>query len=79
VPFPPISLPARPTAFLIKKYAKVQKGSVKGKNEIVGSLTSDQVMEIATIKLPDLNAYDLDAAIKSVKGTAINMGIEVKD
>ena len=68
-----------PTAFLIKKYAKVQKGSVKGKNEIVGSFTSDQVKEIATIKLPDLNAYDLDAAIKSVKGTAINMGIEVKN
>ena len=67
-----------PTASLIKKYAKVQKGSVKGKNEIVGSLTEDQVKEIATIKLPDLNANDLDAAIKTVKGTALNMGIEVK-
>ena len=40
--------------------------------------TSDQVKEIATIKLPDLNAYDLDAAVKIVKGTALNMGIEVK-
>ena len=68
-----------PTPFLIKKYAKVQKGSVKGKNEIVGSLTEEQVKEIATIKLPDLNAYDLDAAIKTVKGTAINMGIEIKE
>ena len=67
-----------PTASLIKKYAKVQKGSVKGKNEIVGSLTEDQVKEIATIKLPDLNANDLDAAIRTVKGTALNMGIEVK-
>jgi len=67
-----------PTAFLIKKYAKVKKGSVKGKNEIVGHLTEEQVKEIATIKLPDLNAYDLDAAIKTVKGTALNMGIEVK-
>ena len=67
-----------PTAFLIKKYAKVQKGSVKGKNEIVGSLTEEQVKEIATIKLPDLNAYDLEAAVKIVKGTALNMGIEVK-
>ena len=64
-----------PTAFLIKKYAKVNKGSVKGKNEIVGHLTEDQIKEIATIKLPDLNAY---AAIKTVKGTALNMGIEVK-
>ena len=67
-----------PTAFLIKKYAKVKKGSVKGRNEIVGSLTEDQVKEIATIKLPDLNAYDLDAAVKIVKGTALNMGIEIK-
>jgi len=67
-----------PTAFLIKKYAKVQKGSVKGKNEIVGSLTEDQVREIAEIKLPDLNAYDIEAAIKIVKGTALNMGIEIK-
>ena len=67
-----------PTAYLIKKYAKVQKGSVKGKNEIVGTLTEDQVKEIATIKLPDLNANDLDAAIRTVKGTALNMGIEVK-
>ena len=67
-----------PTASLIKKYAKVQKGSVKGRNEIVGTLTEDQVKEIATIKLPDLNANDLDAAIRTVKGTALNMGIEVK-
>lgn len=67
-----------PTAFLIKKYAKVQKGSVKGRNEIVGSLTEDQVKEIASTKLPDLNCYDLEAAVKIVKGTALNMGIEVK-
>lgn len=67
-----------PTSFLIKKYAGVQKGSVKGKNAIVGSLTEEQVKEIAETKLPDLNAYDLDAAIKTVKGTAYNMGIEVK-
>ena len=67
-----------PTAFLIKKYAKINKGSVKGKNEIVGSLTEAQIKEIAEIKLPDLNAYDVDAAIKIVKGTALNMGIEIK-
>ena len=67
-----------PAAFLIKKYAKIPKGSVKGKNEIVGSLTEEQVKEIASIKLPDLNAYDLEAAIKTVKGTALNMGIEIK-
>ena len=67
-----------PTAFLIKKYAKVNKGSTKGKNEFVGSLTEDQVREIAEIKLPDLNAYDIEGAIKQIKGTALNMGIEIK-
>ena len=67
-----------PTAFLIKKYAKVNKGSTKGKNEFVGSLTEDQVREIAEIKLPDLNAYDIESAMKQIKGTALNMGIEIK-
>ena len=68
-----------PTAFLLKKYAKISKGSTKGKNEPVGKLTEAQIREIAEIKLPDLNAYDIDAAIKQVKGTAQNMGIEVKE
>ncbi len=67
-----------PTAFLIKKYAKISKGSTKGSKEFVGSLTEDQIKEIAEIKLPDLNAYDLESAIKQVKGTAINMGVEIK-
>ena len=67
-----------PTAFLIKKYAKINKGSTKGKNEFVGHLTEDQIREIAEIKLPDLNAYDIDGAIKQVKGTAMNMGVEIK-
>ena len=68
-----------PTSFLLKKYAKINKGSVKGVNETVATLTKDQIKEIAEIKLPDLNAYDLDAAIKVVEGTARNMGIAVKD
>ncbi len=67
-----------PTAFLIKKFAKIGKGSAKGKSEPVGSLTEAQVREIAEIKLPDLNAYDIEAAIKQVKGTAANMGVEIK-
>ena len=67
-----------PTAFLIKKYAKISKGATKGKNEPVGSLTEAQVREIAEIKLPDLNAYDVESAIKQVKGTAENMGVEIK-
>ena len=66
-----------PAAFLIKKVAKVKKGSSKGSNEIVGKLTKDQVREIAETKLPDLNAYTVDEAMKIVEGTAKNMGIEV--
>ena len=68
-----------PTAFLIKKFAKVEKGSVKASVEKVGSITKDQVKEIAEIKLPDLNAYDIEAAMKIVEGTARNMGITVTE
>ena len=68
-----------PTAFLIKKVAKVKKGSTKGSAEIVGSLTTAQLKEIAEIKLPDLNAYTVEEAMKIVAGTAKNMGIEIKD
>ena len=67
-----------PTAFLIKKYAKIKSGSSKGSSEIVGSLTTAQLKEIAEIKLPDLNAYDVEAAMKIVAGVAKNMGIEIK-
>ena len=67
-----------PTGFLLKKYAKVKKGSATGKNEIVGSITEAQLREIAETKLPDLNAYDVEAAMKIVAGTAKNMGIEIK-
>ena len=67
-----------PTGFLLKKYAKVKKGSAKGKDEIVGSITEAQLREIAETKLPDLNAYDVEAAMKIVAGTAKNMGIEIK-
>ena len=67
-----------PAAFLIKKYAKVKKGSTKGSSEIVGSLTKEQLKEIAETKLPDLNAYTVEEAMKIVAGTAKNMGIEVK-
>ena len=67
-----------PTAFLLKKYAKINKGSVKGANEIVATLTKDQVREIAETKLPDLNAYTVEEAMKIVEGTARNMGIAIK-
>jgi len=68
-----------PTPFLIKKYAKVEKGSKKGSSEIVGSLTKAQVKEIAEIKLPDLNCYDAEEAMSIVAGTALNMGIKVEE
>jgi large subunit ribosomal protein L11 len=68
-----------PTPFLLKKYAKIKSGSSKGSKEIVGSITKEQLKEIAEIKLPDLNAYDVEEAIKIVSGTAKNMGIEIKD
>ena len=67
-----------PTSFLLKKYAKIDKGSVKGANEIVATLTKEQIKEIAEIKLPDLNAYTVDEAMKIVEGTAKNMGIAVE-
>ena len=67
-----------PAAFLIKKYAKVKGGSAKGSKEKVGSLTKEQLKEIAEIKLPDLNCYTVEEAMKIVEGTARNMGIEIK-
>ena len=67
-----------PTPFLLKKFAKIQKGSTKGSPESVGSLTKDQLKEIAEIKLPDLNCYSVEEAMKIVEGTALNMGIEIK-
>ncbi len=68
-----------PAAFLIKKYAKVKKGSSKGSSETVGSLTKEQLKEIAEIKLPDLNCYTVEEAMKIVAGTALNMGVEIVD
>jgi large subunit ribosomal protein L11 len=67
-----------PASFLIKKMANVNKGSAVGMKQPVGSLTKEQVREIAEIKLPDLNAYDIESAIKIIEGTALNMGIEIK-
>lgn len=68
-----------PTAFLLKKYAKIDKGSIKGANETVATLTKEQIKEIAEIKMPDLNAYSIENAMKIVEGTAQNMGIKVTE
>ena len=71
-------LKTAPAAFLIKKAAKVQKGSAKGANETVATITIDDLRSIAETKLPDLNAYDVESAMKIVEGTARNMGVAVK-
>jgi large subunit ribosomal protein L11 len=66
-----------PAAILLKKAAKVAKGAGDPKRDRVGSVTREQVEEIAKIKMPDLNANDLDAACNIIAGTARSMGIEV--
>ena len=67
-----------PAAFLLKKAAKLQKAGKKGANEVVATITIDQLREIAETKLPDLNAYTVEEAMKIIEGTARNMGIAVK-
>ena len=67
-----------PTAFLLKKYAKVKKGSVNGSKESVATISEATLREIAEIKLPDLNAYTVEEAMKIVAGTAKNMGINIE-
>jgi large subunit ribosomal protein L11 len=66
-----------PSADLLRKAAGVEKGSGTTKRDTVGRVSRDQIREIATIKLADLNANDIDAAIRQVEGTARSMGIEV--
>ena len=68
-----------PTAFLIKKICNVKKGSSKGSKEVAGTMSQAQLREIAEIKLPDLNCYTIEDAMKIVAGTAKNMGVEVKE
>ena len=67
-----------PTAFLLKKYAKIKKGSVNGSKDTVATISKATLKEIAEIKLPDLNAYDVEGAMKQVAGTAKNMGIAIE-
>jgi large subunit ribosomal protein L11 len=66
-----------PAAVLLKKAAKVAKGSGDPKREKVGQVTRAQVEEIAKMKMVDLNAYDVENACRIVEGTARSMGIEV--
>ena len=68
-----------PAADLLRKAAGIEKGSGMTGRENVGRVTRDQLREIATIKMSDLNANDLEAAAKQVEGTARSMGIEVSN
>ncbi len=66
-----------PASILLKKAAKIVKGSGEPNRNKVGKVTKDQVREIAQIKLKDLNAVDIEGAIRTVEGTARSMGLEV--
>lgn len=68
-----------PAAVLLKKAAKIEKASGEPNRVKVGQVTRKQVREIAQIKLPDLNANDLDAAMLIIEGTARSMGIEITE
>ena len=71
-------LKTAPASEMIKKALGVQKGSSNAGTTTVGTLSADKLKEIAEYKMPDFNAYDLDAAMKIVAGTAKNMGVKVE-
>ena len=68
-----------PTAVLLRKAAGVEKGSAEPNRTKVGKVTRRQVQEIAEVKMHDLNAVDLEGAMRQIEGTARNMGIVVED
>jgi len=71
-------LKVSPAAYLLKKVAKVQKGSKKGANELVATITKEDLRKIAEEKMPDLNANSIEAAMRTIEGTARQMGIAIK-
>ena len=71
-------LKSPPAAVLLKKAARIEKGSGEPNRDKVGSVTRQQLKEIAEIKMEDLNARDMDAAILVIAGTARSMGLEVE-
>ena len=68
-----------PAAVLLKKAAGVEKGAAEPSTEVVGEITRDQLREIAQTKMKDLNAVDIEGAMRQIEGTAKNMGIEIAD
>ncbi|MDO5569449.1 MAG: 50S ribosomal protein L11 [bacterium] len=71
-------LKTQPAAFLLKKAAKLKKGSSKGSTETVATINDATLTEIAEKKMPDLNAYNVEKAKKIIAGTAQNMGIKIE-
>ena len=71
-------LKVSPAAYLLKKVAKVQKGSKKGANELVATISKEDLRKIAEEKMPDLNANSIEAAMRTIEGTARQMGIAIK-
>lgn len=71
-------LKTTPASVMLKKVAGAKSGAATPHNQVVGTITTDQLREIAEYKLPDLNANDVEAAMKIVAGTAKNMGIEIE-
>jgi large subunit ribosomal protein L11 len=66
-----------PAAVLLMKAAKVEKGSSVPNKDKVGKVTKQQVREIAELKMPDLNSFDIDSAVRTIEGTARSMGLEI--
>lgn len=67
-----------PAADLLRRAAGIDKGASRVNTEVAGRVTADQIREIAELKLPDLNAVDIEGAIKQVEGTARSMGIAIR-
>ncbi len=68
-----------PASVLIRKAAGIERGSNQPNKVSVGSISRDQLQEIAQTKMPDLNANDIEAAMRIVEGTARNMGVKIQD
>lgn len=74
-----VKLKTPPAAFLLKKFAGIAKGAAKPGQETVGSVTREQLRQIAEMKLPDMNTDNVESAMKTIAGTARNMGIRIED
>jgi large subunit ribosomal protein L11 len=68
-----------PASYLLREAAKIKKGTSTPSREIIGSVTRAQVKEIAELKMKDLNATNMDAAMRIIEGSARSMGVEVKE